>query len=603
MPGPGVDRAVTPAWSRQEAMMQTTMPDAIAGRLDALCVRTRSPAYLLTDAAGHVLKQGGLCERYGFGPLDRELPVGHQLDFLEGALPLNGESVVLPFVQVANEVYADLHLFSTDEGDWVLFLDSTALAMRLFDVQQNTNELSLLRREQTNMIAQIRRSHAALLSILNQLQIVTAIVDGAEQLTFLSDNAERLLAMPPREALGRPWERVLPLAETDKVRLRTLMKTSPEKRQRLTVAAVTAHGRHFALEIDVRDDPGEPGHHLLYMYDVTEIFDLRRQLEGRAVFHDMVGATPSMRAVFDLIRDVAAVDATVLIEGETGTGKDLVARAIHFSSPRRDKPLVVVNAAGLSDSLINSQLFGHKKGAFTDAVSDQEGFFEAADGGTIFLDEIGDIPMNTQTRILRALEQKEVTRIGETKARKVDVRILAATNKDLNAEVAQGNFRADLLYRLRVARIRLPTLRERREDLPALVELFLRQACEATGKKIVDIDQIAMRAILDYGWPGNVRELKNALAFAAIHCKGSSIRIVDLPPELTDGSARRRADTQTDVDAEKEQILRALETAGGRRDEAARLLGIGRATLYRRMKACFITPGDLPKRARWNARD
>ncbi len=583
--------------------MPTTMPEAIAGKLDALCVRTRSPAYLLTDAAGRVLRQGGLCERYGFGPLDPALPVGHQLDFLEGALPLNGESVVLPFVQVANEVYADLHLFSTDEGEWVLFLDSTALAMRLFDVQQNTNELSLLRREQTNMIAQIRRSHAALLSILNQLQIVTAIVDGAEQLTFLSDNAERLLAMPPREALGRPWERVLPLAETDKVRLRTLMKTSPEKRQRLTVAAVTAHGRHFALEIDVRDDPGEPGHHLLYMYDVTEIFDLRRQLEGRAVFHDMVGATPSMRAVFDLIRDVAAVDATVLIEGETGTGKDLVARAIHFSSPRRDKPLVVVNAAGLSDSLINSQLFGHKKGAFTDAVSDQEGFFEAADGGTIFLDEIGDIPMNTQTRILRALEQKEVTRIGETKARKVDVRILAATNKDLNAEVAQGNFRADLLYRLRVARIRLPTLRERREDLPALVELFLRQACEATGKKIVDIDQIAMRAILDYGWPGNVRELKNALAFSAIHCKGTRIRMVDLPPELTDGSARRSADTQTDVDAEKEQILRALETAGGRRDEAARLLGIGRATLYRRMKACFITPGDLPKRARWNARD
>jgi len=203
--------------------------------------------------------------------------------------------------------------------------------------------------------------------------------------------------------------------------------------------------------------------------------------------------------------------------------------------------------------------------------------------------------MHTQTRILRALEQKEVMRIGETEARTVDARIIAATNKDLDEEVQNGNFRLDLLYRLKIARIHLPALRERCEDIPLLVDAFIGQARAATGKKISDINQDAMQMLLDYSWPGNVRELKNAISFAAIHCKGPGINAKDLPPEITGAPARHSLRREYEIDTEKERIMNALEACDGNRGEAAKMLGIGRATLYRRMKACMIRPSDLPK--------
>jgi len=315
------------------------------------------------------------------------------------------------------------------------------------------------------------------------------------------------------------------------------------------------------------------------------LYDLRQLLNEKARFHDLVGIGQSMLAVFQLIRDVAGVDATVLIQGETGTGKELVARAIHAASPRKDGPFVVVHCAGLSDSLINSQLFGHRKGAFTDAVRDQVGLFEAANGGTVLLDEIGDIPMNTQTRILRVLEQKEVVRIGETEPRKADIRILAATHKDLAREAESGRFRDDLLYRIRVARVNLPPLRERREDIPVLVEAVLRDARAATGKAIDQVSAEAMRVLMEYEWPGNVRELKNAIEFAVIRCRGSIVELADLPPEVIMPEVRLPVRNGYDPRAEKERILDALKRTGGRREEAAKLLGISRATLYRRMKA------------------
>ena len=580
-------------------MIDDGMPKPIRDELRRLCVERRHPAFLQVSGSGFVTAQGGDFSRYGVGVLVADRPAGHQLDYLEGVLPLGGEAIVLPLVQVVPEVYADLHFFPDKDGAWVLFLDATAHAYHLFDIQQNANELSLLRRQQTALVAELRKSQGHLLSILDQLQIITAIVDAQGRIEFISSSSDRLLAIQVREAVGRAWDQVLPITEADKARVRELLAAPEDQRRRITVSAITHRGRHFALDVDVRTDPREPDKRILCLYDMTEVFELRQILNEKARHHDLLGASEPMQEVFQVIRDVAAVDDTVLIEGETGTGKELVAHAIHISSKRRDKPMIVVNAAGLSDSLINSQLFGHKKGAFTDAVSDQEGFFEAANGGTIFLDEIGDIPMNTQTRILRALEQKEVTRIGETKARKVDVRILAATNKNLNDEVARGNFRLDLLYRLRVGRVTLPPLHTRRDDIPLLVGAFLQQAGLAAGKDIREIDQEAMRMLRDYRWPGNVRELKNAIAFAVIHCKGPVIRPKDLPPELLAAPTRFVGSHDAHVDAEKERILRALEATGGNRGEAARLLGIGRATLYRRMKVCMITPADLPKSASW----
>lgn len=298
-----------------------------------------------------------------------------------------------------------------------------------------------------------------------------------------------------------------------------------------------------------------------------------------------------MQDVYQQIRDASGVDWTVLIEGETGVGKEIVAQAIHYSSHRKDKPFIPVNCAGLTDSLLNSQLFGHKRGAFTGAVADQEGLFEAASSGTIFLDEIGDISMSVQTNLLRVLQEREVTRIGESKPRKVDVRILVATNCDLIKEAEEGRFRKDLLYRIKVIRIKIPPLRQRREDIPLLVKNFLDESRAVTGKEVEEVSSDAMHCLLNYSWPGNVRELKSAIECAFISCRGPVIQIKDLPMELLNTPSMKTLKELRSAD-ERTRILMALEQAERRRTRAARLLGISRAALYRRMIKLGIDPSS-----------
>jgi DNA-binding NtrC family response regulator len=293
---------------------------------------------------------------------------------------------------------------------------------------------------------------------------------------------------------------------------------------------------------------------------------------------------------------VAQGDWTVLVEGETGTGKELVAQAIHRSSARRAGPFVAVNCAGLTESIMGSQLFGHAKGAFTGAHSDQPGLFEAAAGGTLFLDEIGDVSAPIQSTLLRALQEKEVTRLGETRPRKVDVRIVAATNRDLRQRVAQGLFREDLLYRIRNARIRVPSLRERREDIPLLVAAFLAEERITAGKLVTDASPEAMAKLVRSPWPGNVRELRGAVEHAVIRCRARRIEVDDLPPDLDEEAAPGAAGAGG-PDDERTRILAALKRTGGNRLRAAKLLGMGRATLYRRLTELGIgreeVAGDL----------
>ena len=281
------------------------------------------------------------------------------------------------------------------------------------------------------------------------------------------------------------------------------------------------------------------------------------------------------------------MDWTVLIEGETGTGKELVARATHFSNHRRDKPFIAVNCAGLTESLLTSQLFGHKRGAFTGAVEDHTGVFERAEGGTLLLDEIGDVSKNVQTSLLRVLEDKEITRLGDSKPRKVDVRVVAATQCDLVEEVKKGHFRADLLYRLRVARITLPPLHERREDIPLLVQTFLRRSRAVTGKPIEDVNEEAMRILMAYPWHGNVRELKSAIEFATLCSQSRLIGAKDLPAEIARHSQlpSKAVDRHQD---KRQHVLGALKAARGNRTLAARHLGISRATLYRHLARLAI---------------
>jgi DNA-binding NtrC family response regulator len=270
----------------------------------------------------------------------------------------------------------------------------------------------------------------------------------------------------------------------------------------------------------------------------------------------------------------------VLIEGETGTGKELVARAIHRGSNRSTKPFIAVNTAGLAESLLASQLFGHRRGAFTGAVADQMGVFESANGGTVFLDEVGDIPHSVQVSLLRVLQEREITRIGESVARRLDVRFLAATHRDLAREVAEGRFRQDLFYRLRVTAIRVPALRERTDDVPLLVGAFVGQAARRSGRAAPEVGSDTLALLMQAPWPGNVRELKSAVEHAVLTSTGPVLRPVDLPVELA--AFATTADPSVPPD-ERERIVDALRRAQGNRSEAARLLGIGRSTFYRKL--------------------
>ncbi len=424
----------------------------------------------------------------------------------------------------------------------------------------------------------VERARDDLRQLLNGLRQGTALTDGTGRLRFLSDPSARLLDVSSEAATGTPWADLLPVDDEALEALQSRMDGTADADGPVTATLSHDDGPSYRVEIEVRDDPRDSERHILVFYDVTEVHELRRMLDDRSRFHDLVGKSAPMQDAYEQIRSVAEVKTTVLIQGETGSGKELAARAIHDESPRSEGPFVTVNCAALNPDLASSRLFGHRAGAFTGATEDREGYFEAADGGTLFLDEIGDVPLDVQRQLLRVLEEDAVTRLGETEARPVDVRIVAATHRSLDEEVAADRFRQDLLYRIRIARVALPPLRERRSDLPLLVRTFLREIRARTGADVDRVGDEALRRLLNYDWPGNVRELKNALEAALIRASGDVLRADDLPPEIREASA-----SAPSAPEEAERIRAALEQTDGNRTEAAELLGISRATLYRRL--------------------
>ena len=323
------------------------------------------------------------------------------------------------------------------------------------------------------------------------------------------------------------------------------------------------------------------------------ITSLRRELGIEDSFQGIIGRSLPMNQVFDLIESAAQSEAPVVIYGESGTGKELVAAAIHSLGSRAKGPFIKVNCAALNESLLESELFGHVKGAFTGADRTRVGRFEAANRGDIFLDEIGDLPLSTQAKLLRVLQEKEIEKVGDNRPVTVDTRILSATNKDLNRLMEEGCFRDDLYYRIGVIPIYLPPLRERREDIPLLVDAFVNRIRLKTRKPIKSIDKTALRLLASYDWPGNVRELINVLEYAFVLCSGDEIKSEHLPANLT-GSPRslsgRQSNSRTQSSSdEKPRLLGALKRTGGNKSEAARILGISRVTLWKRLKAHEIT--------------
>ena len=331
--------------------------------------------------------------------------------------------------------------------------------------------------------------------------------------------------------------------------------------------------------------------HKLSRYCATQevrkrLHDMRKDVGAPNPGEDLVGNSPHCRAIKELIQRIAQTRATVLLTGETGTGKDVVARAIHGAGPWRKENFVAINCAAFPESLLESELFGHVRGAFTGAVKDKVGLFEAANGGTLFLDEIAETSPTVQAKLLRAVERHIVTPVGSTQPREVEFRLIAATNKKIEDLVKTGRFREDLMYRLRVIEIELPPLRKRREDIPPLCAHFLAQFRTQMGSEVASVEPKALRALMAYDWPGNVRELRNVLERAAILCEGTAVQLSDLPQLLAGGTNEPSPEDNlkaTVRNFERDHIRRVLDECGGDKEAAARRLGVDLSTLYRKL--------------------
>jgi PAS domain S-box-containing protein len=373
--------------------------------------------------------------------------------------------------------------------------------------------------------------------------------------------------------------------------LRESVEGRPVKKREIAFLTTRREARTANLTTAPLTNPdGEIDGLIVVLEDISEIRRLTEELEGRSSYFRLVGRNPRLLQIYDMVDNLADNDVTVLVTGESGTGKELVAHAIHYRSHRSSGPFVRVNCAALSETLLESELFGHVKGAFTGAVKDRIGRFEEANGGTIFLDEIGDISPAVQQRLLRVLQEREFERVGESRTRQIDVRVIAATNRDLKQLVDEGRFREDLYYRLNVVTLDLPPLRERREDIPLLVDHFLAKFNASMHRSVEGVAGELLERLIDYDWPGNVRELENAIQRALVVARGKTIRCAHLPPEIIGAVAppAARPVVAESREIDRATLLEALERSGWNKSAAARELGVDRTTIWRRMKRLGI---------------
>jgi PAS domain S-box-containing protein len=431
--------------------------------------------------------------------------------------------------------------------------------------------------------ATLRAHHEQMRHLFDALGEGVLAVDPSGTVTFLDTTAEGLLGLQEAEAVGRPWEAVLEPSEEDAAAIRTVLA-------QLDPAPVKVHlvSRQRTVEVRATPVPEDLGAMLLLLSDITQLEAMRRLVGQPEGVPGMVGISSALRDVAERIRRVSPLDIPTLLTGETGTGKEVAARAIHELSPRRAGPFIALNCGALSESILGSQLFGHRRGAFTGAVQDQQGLFEAAGGGTVFLDEIGEMPLPLQSSLLRVLEAKEVVRLGDSMPRAVDFRLISATNRNLRTQVKEGAFREDLYYRIVGFEISLPPLRDRREDVLLLARHFARAAATMVGVEVPQFDEETLARLMDYDWPGNIRELRSVVNFAVLHSQRGLVKTRDLPPELSGGSSPQLPPNRLRSPDPRQAILQALDAAGGNRSEAAKLLGISRATLYRKLEQLGI---------------
>ncbi len=428
-------------------------------------------------------------------------------------------------------------------------------------------------------------------AIFRSVKDVIITLDSRQRVILANAEIENCCGVGVRDLTGKPFPESSGECSRacGEVIRQTLEKNETIKEYRIECGRVRRRQQLVSLTgSPLVDQNGKSTGALLVIRDMTLLRDLERELRERHSFQNMIGKSKKMQEIYSLLEDLSSLETTVLITGESGTGKELVARALHYSGQRAFNPFVTVNCSALTESLLESELFGHVRGAFTGAIHDKQGRFQAADRGTILLDEIGDISPLIQLKLLRVLQEKVIERVGESAPLKVDVRIIASTNKDLKDKVRKGEFREDLYYRLKVVEVCLPPLRERLEDLPLLVEHFCNVFKERFKKEIDGVSNEVLNRFMSYSWPGNVRELEHIIEHAFVLCRGPVITLDHLPAELRDGAVPGRV-LQPGSIARKsrvsaQDIKRALRETEGNKARAARLLGISRPTLYRKTK-------------------
>lgn len=437
--------------------------------------------------------------------------------------------------------------------------------------------------------------------ILNSIADGVFTVDENFRITSFNHAAEEITGVPTHEAMGKYCFEVF---KADICESGCAVKTAMERDQpfiKYPVFIIKADGNKISISITasaLKDDEGSVIGGVETFRDLSLIEELRRRIKGTSTFEDMISRSKKMREIFFVLPKIAQSDSTVLIEGESGTGKEMVAKAIHNLSPRKKGPMVVVNCGAIPDTLLESELFGYVAGAFTDAKKDKPGRFAQANGGTIFLDEIGDVSPALQTRLLRVLQERSFEPLGSTRTVKTDVRVLAATNKNLSHEVESGRFRRDLYYRINVIKVDLPPLRERKEDIPLIVDGFVHKMNLINDKSLTGLSPSATRAFMDYNWPGNIRELENAIEHAFILCEDGLILCDHLPESIQckSGSIEEATAGKTLNEIEGKAIHDALVKHGWNRSAAARELGVDKTTIWRKCKRLgFLSPGEKMK--------
>ena len=495
---------------------------------------------------------------------------------------------------------ATVHFFDEEECEYTV----TRIATPVYDEENRVAGCLTILQDHSpisDLIDRLRYEERSLKNILDSLDVGVFTINRGGLLTFFNTMAEKISGYNRDEVLGQPCSAIFESEASQDVCLLREAVNNGRSRSVQLGRLIGKYGDSVPIRANymaLRNEKGIIVGGLATFQDMTLVQQLNQAIRKRYTFHDMIGKSPPMQRLFDRIPMVADSHATVLIEGPTGTGKDLLARIIHSTSGRRDKPWVKVNCAAMPENLLESELFGYARGAFTGAERDKPGRFQEADGGTIFLDEIADLPLTLQAKLLRVLEDKEFYPLGSRKIHKVDVRIISATNRDLGHQVDTGRFREDLYYRLNVVRMELPPLTERRDDLPLLIRHVLRKLSAVRALPPPVISEKAMQVLLNYLYPGNVREMENILEHALILCCNGPIEALHLPdylrlPLRRNLSDRLPAEPIATIQDERRTIAAALGRHSGHRGRTARALGMDRTTLWRKMKRLGLD--SLPK--------